>query len=154
MGSEFIVRLPIDQDSDIPGRDGVESHEASNGVSPRRVLVVDDNRDAADALSVLLTLHGHEVRTVFDGLEAVEAAASWEPEVILLDLGMPKLDGVEAARRIRARQSHRKVFLVALTGWSQEEDRRRTERAGFDAHLVKPVNIEQLSRLLAAHGED
>lgn len=154
MGSEFIVRLPIDQDSDIPGRDGVESHEASNGVSPRRVLVVDDNRDAADALSVLLTLHGHEVRTVFDGLEAVEAAASWEPEVILLDLGMPKLDGVEAARRIRARQSHRKVFLVALTGWSQEEDRRRTERAGFDAHLVKPVNIEQLSSLLAAYGED
>lgn len=154
MGSEFIVRLPIDENAEVASADHRESHGVSSGPPPRRVLVVDDNRDAAEALSVLLTQHGHEVRTVFDGLEAVEAAASWEPEVILLDLGMPRLDGVEAARRIRAQKSNRNVLLVALTGWSQDEDRRRTERAGFDAHLVKPVNIGEVASLLAAYGED
>lgn len=153
-GSEFIVRLPIVEDAVIETRVRPTNGEGANLARPRRILVVDDNRDAADALSTLLTLHGHEVHTAFDGLQAVEAAASWEPDVILLDLGLPKLGGLQAARRIRARQHRRPILLVALTGWSQDEDRRKTEHAGFDAHLVKPVSIGALTHLLAEYGED
>lgn len=148
LGSEFIVRLPIAEAVDVAASGQPKTSDSHNGARSRRVLVVDDNRDAADALSILLSQQGHEVHTVFDGLEAVEAAASLEPEVILLDLGLPQLSGVEAARRIRAQRGGADVLLVALTGWSQDEDRRRTDEVGFDAHLVKPLDMSELSRLL------
>ena len=109
---------------------------------------MDDNRDSADSLAMLLKLTGHEVHTAHDGLEAVEAAATFQPDVILLDIGLPKLNGYEAARRIREQQRDKGLTLVALTGWGQEEDRRRSEEAGFDAHMVKPVDLAALTKLL------
>jgi CheY-like chemotaxis protein len=110
---------------------------------------VDDNRDAAESLALLLQLMGHETRAVYDGLEAVEAAKKFQPDVVLLDIGLPKLDGYEAARRIRAQQRDKRLTLVALTGWGMGEDLRRSDEAGFDAHMVKPVEPDALLRLLA-----
>ena len=121
-------------------------------MAPRRILVVDDNQDSADSLATLLRLTGHEVHIAHDGLEALERAAAFQPEVILLDIGLPRLNGYEAARRIREQQRHQAPTLVALTGWGQEEDRRRTNEAGFDAHLVKPVDFAALTKLLAESG--
>jgi CheY-like chemotaxis protein len=118
------------------------------GPSPRRILVVDDNRQAADSLAVLLRLDGHEVATAYDGLEAVAVAEQYRPHLALLDIGMPNLNGYEAARRIRDLPASAHTRLVALTGWGQEEDRRRAAEAGFDSHLVKPVDPEALDRLL------
>jgi CheY-like chemotaxis protein len=120
--------------------------------SPRsmRILVADDNADAADSLGLLLELQGNEVRTVHDGLAAVETAATFKPEVVLLDLGMPKLDGYQAARRIREQAASGDVLLIALTGWGQDQDRQRTKEAGFDVHLVKPLDMDLLQRLLAS----
>jgi CheY-like chemotaxis protein len=118
----------------------------------RRILVVDDNRDSAESLAMLLKLSGHEVDIVHDGLKAVEGAATLEPDVILLDIGLPGLNGYEAARRIREQQSDRPMTLVALTGWSQEEDRRLSAEAGFDAHMVKPVDFDVLAKFLAECG--
>jgi CheY-like chemotaxis protein len=118
----------------------------------RRILIVDDNRDAAESLAMLLTLSGHEVHTAYDGHEAVEAAAKFELDLILLDIGLPRLNGYEAARRIRAQQRDKGLVLVALTGWGQEEDRRRSKEVGFDAHLVKPVDHDVLTKLLAELG--
>mgnify|MGYP003694751953 CR=1 FL=1 len=115
---------------------------------------MDDNRDSADSLAMLLELMGHEVRIAQDGLEAVEEAATFQPHVILLDLGLPRLNGYEAARRIREQQRHGALTMVALTGWGQKEDRRRTAEAGFDAHLVKPVDLVALTKLLAETGAD
>ena len=103
----------------------------------------------ADSLATLLKLTGHEVYIAHDGLEALEGAATFQPEVILLDVGLPRLNGYEAARRSREPQGHKAPTLVALTGWGQEEDRRRTKEAGFDAHLVKPVDFAALTKLLA-----
>ena len=108
-------------------------------VQPRRILVADDNRDAADALATLLELAGHEVRVAHDGEEAVTISERFEPHIILLDLGMPKMDGYETARHIRQQPWGSRAKLVALTGWGQQRDRERTTEAGFDAHLVKPV---------------
>jgi len=113
-----------------------------------RVLVVDDNRDAAHSMAMLLELNGHHVHTAFDGESAVTDAAALQPDAILLDIGLPGLNGYEAAKRIRAAQGSRRMALVALTGWGQDEDRRRSEEAGFDAHLVKPVDHVELSKLL------
>jgi two-component system, chemotaxis family, CheB/CheR fusion protein len=150
-GSEFVVRLPL-----LSGPLPPPSQEPP-GVKPgataqRRVLVVDDNRDSAVSLAMLLKLSGHEVHTAHDGLEAVEAAARLELDVILLDIGLPRLDGYEAARRIRQQPRREGLTLVALTGWGQEEDRRRSREAGFDAHMVKPVDLDALFRLLVEWG--
>jgi signal transduction histidine kinase len=147
-GSEFVVRLPVLSEPPPP------VPREPSGVKPvatvhRRILVVDDNRDGADSLAVLLKLSGHEVQTAHDGLEAVEAAAKYQPDVILLDIGLPKLDGYQAARRIREQQRDKSPLLVALTGWGQEEDRRRSAEAGFDTHMVKPLDLAALSKLLA-----
>jgi PAS domain S-box-containing protein len=118
--------------------------------APLRILVVDDNEDAADSMALLLELDGHEVRTARDGLHAVEAAAQWTPDVVLLDIGLPQLDGYEVARRIRAqRHGVNGVMLIAITGWGQDEDRRRSRDAGFNAHLTKPVDYGDLNKLLA-----
>jgi CheY-like chemotaxis protein len=119
------------------------------GEDRRRVLVADDNADAAESLAMLLSLMGNEVRTAADGLEAVEVAAEFRPDVAVLDIGMPRLDGNAAARRIRAEPWGRGMTLIALTGWGQEDDRRRTAEAGFDLHLTKPVDPSTLDALLA-----
>ena len=116
----------------------------------RRVLVADDNQDSAETLSLLVQTLGNEVRTANDGAHALEEAESFRPDVVLLDIGMPGLDGYEVARRIRAQPWGATVVLVALTGWGQDEDRRRSREAGFDRHLLKPVDIGPLQEALAA----
>jgi CheY-like chemotaxis protein len=118
--------------------------------TPRRVLVVDDNQDAALSLAMWLELIGHKTHCAHDGLQAVEAAAMFRPDVVLLDIGLPKLNGYEAARKIRAQPWGNGVTLVALTGWGQEEDRQRSTEAGFDSHMVKPVDIDDLTKLLTS----
>jgi signal transduction histidine kinase/ActR/RegA family two-component response regulator len=145
-GSAFIVRLPI-----AAGEAEVEAPGGAEAVaSPRhwRILVVDDNEDAADSLATFLHLVGNEVRTAHDGMEAVESAAAFGPDVVLLDLGLPKLNGYDVARRLRKQLAG--VRLIALTGWGQEEDRRLCREAGFDHHLVKPVDLDVLQGLLAS----
>jgi CheY-like chemotaxis protein len=146
-GSEFVVRLPVLAGPPKATREPEKSPNAR--ASARRILVVDDNRDAAKSLAMLLKQMGHQIETAHDGLEAVEKAATFDADVILLDIGMPRLNGYEAARRIRDEQPDSGVMLVALTGWGQDDDRRKSEEAGFNAHLVKPVNVQALVRLLA-----
>ncbi|MGQ0594541.1 MAG: chemotaxis protein CheB [Gammaproteobacteria bacterium] len=145
-GSEFRVRLPIVVETPEPLPE--PAPRAPPPTIARRILVVDDNRDSAESLTMLLNLAGHETRIAYDGLEAVEAAATFRPDVILLDIGLPILNGFEAARKIRE-QWGQDMVLVALTGWGQEEDRRRSEEAGFNAHMVKPVDYAALTKLLA-----
>jgi PAS domain S-box-containing protein len=148
-GSEFIVSLPLLRKTDgLPARSDEPKPEAAPA-SHRRILVVDDHADAADSLVQLLRVEGHDVRIARSGSEAVLAATSDPPEVILLDLGMPGMDGYEAARWIRANPAARNTTIIAVTGWGQEEDRRRTREAGFNHHLVKPVDLDQLRELLA-----
>jgi CheY-like chemotaxis protein/anti-sigma regulatory factor (Ser/Thr protein kinase) len=148
-GSEFVVRLPLL--SGLPPPQAREPSDAEpDAMVQRRILLVDDNRDSADSLAMLLKVMGHEVRIAHDGLEAVEGAETFQPHVILLDIGLPRLNGYEAARRIREQQRHKDLTLVALTGFGQDEDRRRAEEAGFDAHMVKPVDFAALAKLLAA----
>ena len=147
-GSEFVVRLPIAVETDTPASRPMAAQPVAT--TPLRILIVDDNRDSADMLAMLLQFAGHETFAAHDGLAAVEAAATLDPDVILLDIGLPLLNGYEAARRIREQQGQkRRPLLVALTGWGQNEDRRRSEEAGFDAHVVKPVDDAVLGRLLA-----
>ena len=150
-GSEFVVRLPaLSKKSDSVSAEP-PAGDPNAIAATHRILVVDDNHDAADALSILLTLSGNETHLAFDGEEAVQAAEKFRPEVILLDLGMPKLNGYDAARRIREQPWGKDMMLVAMTGWGQDEDRRKTANAGFDAHLVKPVELALLTELLAGY---
>ena len=143
-GSRFTVVLPIDA---APG--GATASVVSRESSPaRRVLVVDDNRDSADSLAQLLATLGHDVRTVYDGESAIAEAGRFRPHVVLLDLGMPGLDGLQTARRLRAAHPGEAMFLVAVTGWGQARDRHQTHAAGFDAHLVKPVAHVELGALM------
>jgi CheY-like chemotaxis protein len=114
------------------------------------VLVVDDNVDSADSLAMLLRADGHAVEVAYDGRGAAEAAAAFGPDVILLDIGLPGMNGYEACRAIRARPGGEAVVIAALTGWGQEDDQRKSREAGFDAHLVKPVDREALAALLNA----
>ena len=147
-GSEFIVRLPVliqPPHEPPPSRNGPRA----KALSECRILVVDDNKDSADSLGMLLRLKGNDIRTAHDGLEAVELAATFQPELVLLDIGLPKLNGYEVARRIRHQPWAREVILVAVTGWGQDEDRRRSQEAGFNFHIVKPADLGALERLLA-----
>jgi PAS domain S-box-containing protein len=148
-GSEFIVRLPIVAEATAEPAEPIRRKPAAP--PRRRILVVDDNADSATSLAMLLKLAGHETHKVHDGLEAVEAAAILKPDVALLDIGLPKLNGYEAARRIRQQSWAKDLVLIALTGWGQEEDRQKSRAAGFDAHLVKPVDFAALEVLLADH---
>lgn len=146
-GTEFIVRLPL-------------PHEAADAMPPqptrnepdllrdRRILVVDDNRDAAVAVSELLGLIGNQTQMAHDGLEAVERAASFDPDIVLLDIGLPKLNGYEVARKIRQQANGAQIVLIALTGWGQDNDRKQSAEAGFDGHLTKPLDLAVLSDLL------
>jgi PAS domain S-box-containing protein len=147
LGSEFEVRLPVLQAH--PEREEpalIQQPEAGT----RRILIVDDNRDSADSIATLLQMSGHKTFLAYDGQAAVEAAEALRPDVILLDVGLPKLSGIDACRRIRGHAWGKGMVIVALTGWGQENDRRRTRDAGFDAHLVKPVDYSELLQLLAA----
>lgn len=123
-----------------------------NSVQARRVLVADDNVDAASTLATMLNLMGHEASTANDGVEAVEAARAFEPEIIFLDVGMPRMNGYDACREIRALPGGGKMTIVALTGWGQESHKQRSREAGFDRHLVKPVTPEILGAILESPG--
>jgi PAS domain S-box-containing protein len=147
-GSEFIVRLPLVAEALSPAATGATKQKSVTPSSGYRLLVVDDKQDAAISLSVLLRLHGHEVRVAHDGQSALELATEFQPDLIFLDIGMPVMDGYEVARRIRKTPSLQRIILVALTGWGQQEDRRRTSAAGFDHHLVKPAEPGAISAVL------
>ncbi len=150
-GSEFVVRLPMsERHSQRPP--GLEPRERATPPpqARRRVLVVDDSDDSKESLATMLKIMGHDVKCASDGLEAVEAAATHRPGVVLLDIGMPRLNGYEAARRIRAQPWGRDMVLVAVTGWGQEADRRLAQEAGFDHHLVKPADVSMLEEILEA----
>jgi len=144
-GSEFVVRLPLGKEAGVSA--GNAPHAQFALAPNQRVLVVDDNRDAADSLGLLLRLLGADVRVVNDGPSALQTLSTFRPRVVLLDIGMPGMDGYEAARQIRQQPEFRDVMLIALTGWGQEEDRRRTTQAGFDHHLLKPADMGELQSL-------
>ncbi|MDB5731437.1 MAG: hypothetical protein JWQ03_1332 [Variovorax sp.] len=146
-GSEFTVRLPVFSVSPVAAPDAPDA--ALQGAS-RRVLVVDDNKDAVHGMASLLQIIGHETRIAHDGLEAVAQAATFRPDVVIMDVGMPRLNGYEAARRIRQQTWGQDMTLVALTGWGTVQDRRRSREAGFDHHLVKPSDLQDIQRILAS----
>jgi CheY-like chemotaxis protein len=148
-GSAFIVRLPVvaDAPADAPPTDRTRR---GPGEQVRRILVVDDNRDSTESLAALLRLAGHEVATAYDGVAAVAAAQRDRPDAILLDLGMPKLDGYGACRRIREQPWGKDIVILALTGWAEESDRRQSREAGFNGHLLKPIKVAALMQALEA----
>jgi two-component system CheB/CheR fusion protein len=148
-GSEFVVRLPL---AGGLRADRTKAPADPASLHPLRVLVVDDNRDAADSLAMMLKFLGAEVRVVYEGPAALREMESFSPNLLLLDLGMPDMDGYEVARRIREHPAFHDVILIALTGWGQEEDRRRSHTSGFDHHLIKPTGIDALRALLASAG--
>jgi CheY-like chemotaxis protein len=122
-----------------------------HALTRRRILVADDNIDAASSLGMLLEMMGHEVCIVHDGVEAIEKATTFGPDIILLDLGMPQLNGYEACARIREQPSNKGTLIVALTGWTQDDKKQRSQQAGFDFHLIKPVELPALEKLLREH---
>jgi len=141
-GSEFIVTLPMIAEARTAAP--AVKEKGTTDFPARRIMVVDDNHDAADSLGTLLMALGSQVQVAHGGQEAIEEAERFRPEVILLDIGMPGLDGYEVARQLRTRPAFQNTLLIALTGWGQEEDRRRSRAAGFDHHMVKPPNLEML----------
>ncbi len=147
-GSEFRVTLPV---VDIPAAESPQAggnHAHGNRLAKYRILVVDDNCDSADTLAKMLSIVGHQTETAYDGLEAVQTAATFRPEVILLDIGLPHMNGYEAARHIRQQAWSKDTTLIALTGWGQERDKRRAMEVGFDHHLTKPVDPDALTMLI------
>jgi len=146
-GSEFVVRLPVlERPSSVaqPAENGTEAPSA------RRILIVDDNRDSAESLAMLLDITGNQTYMAHDGLEALESINAHRPEVVLLDIGLPKLDGHEVCRHLRSQPWGKDIVVIALTGWGQEDDRRKSEEAGFNGHLVKPVDYDKLLELLGS----
>src|SRR5262244_1265504 len=149
LGSTFTIRLPVVAET---SPDANPQSDGAGRINPPslRMLIVDDNRDAADSLGMLLRTTGNEIRTAYDGLEALQVASEFRPEVVLLDIGLPKIDGHEVAQRIRREPWGGRVCLIAVTGWSDESDRARSRAAGFDHHLVKPLDTAHLAQLLSA----
>jgi len=148
-GSEFVVRLPVASPAPALSDGSDKRGEGVVSSGRRRILVVDDNVDSADSLGQLLEMLGNEVRTAYDGEAGIAAAEAFRPAVVLCDIGMPKVNGYDAARRIRGEFWGKDMVLVALTGWGQQDDRRKSTEAGFDQHLVKPVEAAALMKLLA-----
>jgi CheY-like chemotaxis protein len=146
-GSEFVVRLPIVVERTYSPK--TSDDDNAKPTSDLRILVVDDNRDAASTLAMLLKMMGNDVRTAHDGYDAVRAASEFYPHVVLLDIGLPKMNGYQVARTIREEPWGRRIILIAVTGWGQDEDKRKSEEAGFDWHMVKPVDPQALMKLLA-----
>jgi CheY-like chemotaxis protein len=147
-GSEFVVRLRM-ASPDAPQPPSSITEAGQPTIRPLRMLVVDDNVDAAEILEILLTESGHEVRIAHDGPAALEAALEFRPNVVLLDIGLPEMDGYEVAKRIRQQPTLTNVVLVALTGYGQETNRQRSQEAGFDHHLVKPADFQKVQQILA-----
>jgi CheY-like chemotaxis protein len=151
-GSTFTIRLPIVKDPDAPPRhardDAVRTGEVA--APARRVLIVDDDLDNAEGLALLCRLAGHEVEVAQDGPTAIEKAKSFHPEVVVLDIGMPGMDGIETCRQLRGLSECPRPFVIAVTGWGLSADYDRTRAAGFDHHLVKPVEPQQLLAMLSA----
>jgi len=150
-GSQFVVRLPAMATKATEPAKAADA-AAKKRTNGRRILVVDDNVDSAMSLAMMLRMMGHVTHTAHDGLAAIDATLEFRPELILLDIGMPKLNGYDACRRIREQPDGAAIRIIALTGWGQEEDRRRSKEAGFDRHLVKPANLAALEEELAALG--
>jgi CheY-like chemotaxis protein len=151
-GSEFTITLPVaspSKNTRQPAAVADREPHAGDG-STMRILIVEDNADARELLSDALASKGHEVRAASDGPAALHVLEEWQPDVALLDIGLPGITGHEVARRMRADPQLRRVPLVALTGWGQENDRRLSADSGIDHHLTKPVDLEQLERVLAA----
>ncbi|HET9576465.1 MAG TPA: ATP-binding protein [Usitatibacter sp.] len=144
-GSEFVVRLPVTQAAAVPAAQAAAQRKPG---AARRILLADDNVDFANSLGHLLETHGHTVRVVHDGAQALEAATHFEPDIAFLDIGMPKIHGYELARRLKAQPRTARCMLVAVTGWGQEDDRKRAREAGFDRHLVKPVDPGQIEAIV------
>jgi CheY-like chemotaxis protein len=146
-GSEFVVRLPIAAALATPSHAN-SGNKKARPTSSRRILVVDDNRDAATSLTMLLKIAGHETQAAHDGLEAVDVAETFRPDVVLVDISLPRMNGFDVCRRIRQQPWGKDMTLVALTGWGQNEDRQMSKEAGFDHHLVKPVDFNALMETL------
>jgi PAS domain S-box-containing protein len=146
-GSEFVVRLPVVVEPYMPQAAGEPSQPAVP-ISSLRILIVDDNRDGADSLALMLRIMGNDTRTAYDGQAGVRIFGEFRPDVVLLDIGLPKLNGYEACRRIRELPLGKDIVMVAVTGWGQEDDRRRSQEAGFNFHIVKPVDPQALEKLL------
>jgi two-component system, chemotaxis family, CheB/CheR fusion protein len=147
-GTEFVVRLPILTEALRPAPEPPVS--AATAAVARRILIVDDSEDGAESLAMLLQFFGHETFKAHDGVQAIEAAERLRPDVVLLDIGLPRLNGYEVCARIRKEPWGKDMVLVALTGWGQEEDRHRSKEAGFDAHMVKPVDQDALLKLIGS----
>jgi CheY-like chemotaxis protein len=147
-GSEFTVRLPALSKS-LKLSQTPEQKDELVPMPARRVLVVDDKRDTARLMAMLFDTSGNETLTAYDGAEAVEAAETFRPDVILLDIGLPKMNGYEACRKIRQQPWGKDIIVIALTGWGQERDRQKSKDAGFNGHLVKPVKQDDIMKLLA-----
>ncbi len=147
-GSEFVVRLPTLDGAAPHERRAIADGSAASSGTKQRVLVVDDNEDSAHTLATILTLRGHEVRIANDGVEAVELAIAFAPDIAFMDIGLPRLNGYEVARRLREHPTGKHTFMVAVTGWGHDEDKRRAFEAGFDHHMVKPIDHAQLHALL------
>ena len=147
-GAEFVVRLPLPAEAlgAVPEIDDASREKPSTRAV--RILVADDNRDAAASLATLLTLDGHEIAVAHDGEAALASAEAFRPDVALLDIGMPNLNGYEVAQSIRAAQWGRSMLLVAVTGWGQSEDKRRAYEAGFDHHFTKPLDLDAFGTFL------
>ena len=153
-GSEFIVHLPSADPAGVAGKDGApqpQERASSQTAAPLRLLIVEDNTDAARTLAKLLRMGGHEVEVCHDGAAALEAGETFAPDAVLLDLGLPRMNGFDVCRAIRRAPWGREALVIAMTGWGAEEDRRKTQEAGFDEHLVKPVEYQQLMSLLETH---
>jgi CheY-like chemotaxis protein len=149
MGSEFLVRLPLaTREEGCTERPGLAQAPPDAPFAGQRILVVDDNRDAADTLGLLLEADGAEVRVAYDGRAALLMAESFLPSSVLLDIGMPGMDGYEVARRLRQDERFAGMRIIALTGWGQESDRRQSRNRGFTHHLTKPVSLEELHQIL------
>jgi CheY-like chemotaxis protein len=148
-GAEFTVTLPALLEAPRSVARAFAPSRDDAAVAARRVLIVDDNADSAEMLGLVLKMAGHDVRIASDGLQAVASAAAFAPDVMLLDIGLPVLNGYEVAQRIRS-TSGPQPLLIALTGWGQDEDRRRSTAVGFDAHLVKPVDYDELLNMIAS----
>jgi CheY-like chemotaxis protein len=148
-GSTFTVRLPVLDREPAPAALDMPEEPPAQAGPKRRILVVDDNRDAAMSMATLLKLMANDVRTAHSGPEALSAAESFHPELVLMDVGMPVMDGYETTRRIREQPWGKRMAVYALTGWGQEADRLKSQDAGCSGHLVKPVNLRDLERILA-----
>jgi CheY-like chemotaxis protein len=148
-GCEFVIRLPALAEAIPAGVDDNVAHREPKDQRPRRILIVDDHPDVTRSLARLLRLSGHEVRTALEGQAALEELANYRPEIVLLDIGLPGMDGYEVAQSIRKQPGMGSLVLIALTGYGRDEDRRRSREAGFDHHLVKPVDLDALLSIVS-----